>query len=366
MKYLKYILVAVSFCFVLNTQADEILDNYKKISDVIERVQSGEKKALDDLMAIALGEHPLELSDKIKAAVVYGLTTSNDSQKLADFLNKTGIEKSDVFSDKKFHTDCKACEGEGHTSKDCKSCVFGKCKNCKGQGVIEYDGLSGEKVKSICTKCQGTKKCVKCEGSGDMEKDCSTCIKGDVFDRSSVFKEYVNSVKDIDQMISQKIAQMEKVDTQVDSNVKTDSEVSKTMNLEEDINIKETKNENNEQPTEVKEEIEEDKEELIAEIADPRLESSFNEVKKLILNHENKHNQKIFNEIKFILDDKTPTMVLNFNESFYKNIGDTEKSVIHNFEKFWEARAFLNGYKGKVEIKLLNNEKNVNELLNSN
>ena len=89
MSCLKSILVVLSFCFALTTQAnDEIIDSYKKISEVIKRVQAGEKKALDDLTQIALGAHPLELSDKIKATVIYGLTTSNDSAKLNDFLSK--------------------------------------------------------------------------------------------------------------------------------------------------------------------------------------------------------------------------------------------------------------------------------------
>jgi len=371
MRCLKYILLSIAFCFALNLQAnEEVLNNYKKISEVINRVQAGEKKALDDLMNIALGEHPLELSDKIKATVIYGLTTSKDTQKLADFLDKIGMEKDDFYSHKKFHTDCKICEGEGHSLKDCRNCVFGKCKNCKGQGVIEYKGLNDEIVKSICTKCNGTKKCVKCDGVGDVKKDCSHCNKGDVFDNSSVFNEYVNSVKNIDQLINQKINQMEKVESSVETEVKENTEVSKKMSLEEDINIKETINENKEElPTEVKEEEEnkeENKEELLADIADPRLKASFNEVKRLIMNHENKHSTKIFNDIKFLLDEQTPTMVLNFNEAFYKNIGESEKNIIHNFEKFWEARAFLNGYRGKVDIKLINNEKNVSDLLNSN
>lgn len=364
MKGLKYLLMLMAFCFVLNIHANEMLDNYKKISEVIKRVQAGERKALDELMQIALGEHPLELSDKIKATVVYGLTTLNEPQKLADFLNKTGLNQKEIFADKKFHSDCKDCEGEGHSKADCKACVFGKCKNCKGQGVIEYKGLNDEVVSSICPKCVGTKKCTKCDGAGDMLSDCKSCIKGDVFDRSSVFKEYVNSVKDIDQMISQKINQMEKVDSVVETEVKEETNVSKKMNLEEDINIKENREEKKELPTEVKEE--DPKVEVLAEIADPRLERSFNEVKKLIENHQNKHNQKIFNDINFALNDSVPTMVLNFNEAFYKNIGESEKNVLHNFEKFWEARAFLNGYRGKVKIKLMNDDKNVSALMETN
>ena len=368
MRYLKHILVVLSFCLALNTFAnEEVLKSYKEISEVIKRVQAGEKKALDDLMAIALGEHPLELSDKIKATVIYGLTTSNDSAKLAGFLSKIGMESNDFFNDKKFKTDCKDCEGEGHSKTDCKACVFGKCKNCKGQGVIEYKGLNDEIVKSVCPKCVGSKKCVKCDGEGDMKTDCKGCSKGSVFDKSSVFSEYVNSVKDIDQLINQKITQMEKVDSVTNTEVKEESNVSKKMNIEEDLNIKETRNQE-QLPTEVKEEEEGDEEEVLelAEIADPRLAASFNEVKRLIENHQNKNNHQIFNEIKFQLQDNVPTMVLNFNEAFYRSIGEPEKNIIHNFEKFWEARAFLNGYKGKVEIKLVNDNKNVSDLLNSN
>ena len=365
MSYLKFLMAIVLFCSTLSLKAQsEMLDSYKKISDVIKRVQAGEKKALDDLMNIALGEHPLELSDKIKATVIYGLTTSNDSQKLSNFLSKIGSDSEEFFTDKKFHMDCKECEGEGNTGKDCKACVFGKCKNCKGEGNIEYKGLNDEIVKSICPKCQGTKKCVKCEGVGEMKKDCASCIKGQVFNRGSVFNEYVNSVKDIDQLISKKISQMEMVDTATETEIKEDSKVSKKMNLEEEINIKETQNNKQDLPTEVKEQ---EKEESIVDkaIADPRLEASFNEVKRLIENHQNKHNKRIFDEIKFTLNDSTPTMVLNFNDAFYKNIGTSDKEIIHNFEKFWEARAFLNGYKGKVEIRLINNKQNVSELLNT-
>ena len=108
MRYLKYILISVVFCFCSSAFAqDEVLQNYKKISEVIKRVEAGERKALDDLMNIALGEHPLELSDKIKATVIYGLTTSNNPQKLNDFLDKIGMEAKDFYSDKKFHKDCK-------------------------------------------------------------------------------------------------------------------------------------------------------------------------------------------------------------------------------------------------------------------
>ena len=365
MRYLKYILISVVFCFCSSVSAqDEVLQSYKKISEVIKRVEAGEKKALDDLMNIALGEHPLELSDKIKATVIYGLTTSNNPQKLNDFLDKIGMEAKDFYSDKKFHKSCQSCEGEGHTSTDCKQCVFGKCKNCKGTGTIEYKGLNDEIVKSVCTKCNGTKKCITCEGSGEMHKDCPSCAKGNVFDKSSVFNEYVNSVKDINQMIDQKINQMENVNSNVETEVKEDTNVTKKSNIEEDLNIKETKNEQPELPTEVKEEDEE--EHNIKEIADVRLETSFNEVKRLILNHENKHNKKICNEIKFKLNENTPTMVLDLNDAFYNALGENEKNIIHNFEKFWEARAFLNGYKGKVKVQLLNNDKNVSALLNQN
>ena len=364
MRYVRYILVMSVLCFTFSSHADEVLDSYKKISEVIKRVQAGERKALDDLMKIALGEHPLELSDKIKATVIYGLTTANDTKKLNDFLDKIGMKAEEFYTDKKFHTGCKACEGEGHSSSDCKNCVFGKCKNCKGTGVIEYKGLNDEIVKSVCPKCQGSKKCVPCEGSGEMQTDCPSCNKGNVFDRSSVFSEYVNSVKDIDALINQKINQMQTVDSVTETEVKEDTKVSSKSKIEEELDIKQTLNENKQDPPdEVKEEKEEDKDN-IEDITDVRLENSFNEVKRLIENHENKHNQKICNEIKFKLEDDVPTMVLNLNDSFYKNIGESDKDIIHNFEKFWEARAFLNGYKGKVEIKLINNDKNVNKLLN--
>ena len=345
----------------LNSHADEeVLNSYKKISEVIKRVQAGERKALDDLMKIALGEHPLELSDQIKSTVIYGLTTLNETQKLSGFLEKIGLDTSDFYSDKKFKTACKDCEGEGHESADCKDCVFGKCKNCKGVGSIEYDGLDGEVTKSVCPKCLGSKKCLKCEGSGEMETDCASCVKGDVFNRNSVFSEYVNSVKDIDLQLSKKIAQMEKVDSVTETEVKSESNLSKKMNIEEDYKIKQTKNE-------TKEELPEEK--VVAEdeepIKDLRLEASFNEVRRLIENHQNKHNQKICNEIAFTLHDNIPTMVLDLNDAFYNNISDSEKNVIHNFEKFWEARAFLNGYKGRVKVKLLNNDKSINGLLDA-
>ena len=67
--------------------------------------------------------------------------------------------------------------------------------------------------------------------------------------------------------------------------------------------------------------------------------------------------RKICNEIKFKLNENTPTMVLDLNDAFYNALGENEKNIIHNFEKFWEARAFLNGYKGKVKVQLLNNDK---------
>ena len=358
MKLIHIFISAILYFNIFSFADDTILDSYKSISEVIKRVQAGERKALDELMKIALGHHPLELSDKIKEAVIYGLTTLNRNQDLNNFLNQIGMESSDYYSGKKFKTACKLCEGEGHHSSDCKNCVFGKCRNCKGEGKIEYDGFDGEKIESICPTCSGTKKCLTCEGIGDVHKDCSHCAKGNVFDRNTVFKEYVNSVKNIDQMIDKKISQMENVSSTTDTQQDTKSKLSQKMNIEEDYNIKQSQNENQPQAKEEKPQVEE-----LEAITDSRLEASFNEVKELIRNHQNKHNQKICNNIKFEMHNETPTMVLNLNDSFFSTIGDLEKQLIHNFEKFWEARSFLNGYKGKVDTQLILKDRDATDLL---
>lgn len=359
MKFLSIFISVFLYFSSFSLADDALLESYKSISEVIKRVQAGERKALDELIKIALGSHPLELSDKIKEAVIYGLTTLNRTQELNDFLNKIGMESSDYYSDKKFKTACKLCEGKGHHSSDCKNCVFGKCRNCKGVGKIEYEGFDGEVIESICPTCSGTKKCLTCEGVGDVHTDCTHCAKGKVFDQSRVFSEYVNSVRKIDQLIDKKISQMENVDTKVDSKVSKSSKLAKKMNIDENYKIKQSQNGKEERKPELNQE-----EEQLEEIADSRLETSFNEVKQLIRNHQNKYNQKICNEIKFVVQDEMPTMVLTLNESFFKNIGDVEKELIHNFEKFWEARTFLNGYRDKVDTQLIINDKDATKLLN--
>ncbi len=56
---------------------------------------------------------------------------------------------------------CPSCKGSGY----CPACSEmeqskGECYNCKGQGVLVFQGQSPE-----CPNCKGTKKCPVCKGS---------------------------------------------------------------------------------------------------------------------------------------------------------------------------------------------------------
>ena len=355
MYFSKLSLVLIILLGALVVQAETVLERYQNILAVIERVEAGEKKALDELMKISLGEHPLELSEDIIKTVVLGLMKSKDPKKLEAYLKKVDEGSVKFLSDKKFQKECDECEGEGHQSTDCKSCVFGKCDNCKGVGFIKYKGFNDEDLESICNKCQGAKKCITCGGSGDLEHDCASCNKGSTFDNSSVFTEYKNSVSKINSLLSSKISQMEKVEVSTNTEVNENKKVSSEVNIEEDYKLTQVKKVDEDEPDEEKEKLKLFK--------DSRLERAFNEVKKLITNHQNRYSQTICNSIDFILSDDVPTLVLDLNKTFVNNIGQAEKEIIHNFEKFWEVRAILNGYENKVKTELLNNDKNVNALL---
>jgi len=353
----KLSLVLIILLGTLNSRAESMLESYRNILEVIERVEAGEKKALDELMKISLGEHPLELSEDIMKTVVLGLMKSKDSQKLKDYLKKIDKGAVKFLSDDKFKKDCDDCDGEGHQSEDCKDCVFGKCKNCKGLGVIKYKGFNEEIIESVCPRCHGAKKCIKCNGKGDLEHDCASCNKGSTFDNSSVFAEYKNSVADISKLLSSKITKMEKVDVVNKTETEENKKVSSKVNIEEDYKSTQVKKAEEEKP---EKEREKEKEKVFKDVS---LERAYNEVRKLIINHQNRYNQTICDSIDFTLTDDVPTLVLDLNKSFIKNIGQAEKETIHNFQKFWEVRAILNGYKSKVKTDLLNNEKKINELL---
>ncbi len=71
---------------------------------------------------------------------------------------------------------CPSCKGSG----TCAACVEmeqtkGECYNCRGQGVLIYQGQSPEcpncKGTKKCPICKGSMKCDYCDGSGKIAKD---------------------------------------------------------------------------------------------------------------------------------------------------------------------------------------------------
>ena len=59
---------------------------HEEIGKIIQKVSQDNKKALADLMAISLQNHPITLTQDIVKVVIFGLIRSNQTEKLSAYL----------------------------------------------------------------------------------------------------------------------------------------------------------------------------------------------------------------------------------------------------------------------------------------
>ena len=328
------------------TSKEKKVYSYEEISAIIEKVKLGNKKSLVDLMKVSLSDHPISLTEDIVKVVALALIKNKDAAKLKSYRSKIDAGLMSFLDEKQFKADCKKCEGEGDIKVKCKKCVFGKCDNCKGLGVIKYKGLDsknskkGAKVEeSICGKCHGVGKCLTCKGKSTIEHDCSSCKKGKSFDSSSLRSVMLKSLENISKLSEKKIS--------AQNSKNSLSETSRN----EDLKNLYTKTSKKSVKSSIGEEDSSD---------ESGIQKAFKETKAYIKEYEVRNDKNICTDISLKTINEIPTLVLDLNDEFMKDIDSVEREDTAKFTKYWKVKAIVNSYPKEVATLLMHQGKKVN------
>jgi hypothetical protein len=318
----------------------------EEIGAVIQKVSQDNKKALDDLMAISLQNHPITMTQDITKVVIFGLIRSNQTAKLSAYLKKVDPGLTGFLNQKKLNKGCKACDGEGETETKCKRCTFGKCYNCKGLGYIEYKGIKGasvkgaevKKEKSICNICHATGKCLKCKGEGKLKQDCSHCKQGMVLNKNSILKEMLKSIQNIS------IQTDSAVSIKSVNETKTSEELDSLFNQSVKKTVEQT-----------------DGNEQINPLEESEIQKAFKKAKAYIEDYELKNNKDICEDISLKYIDEVPALVLDLSDGYVQKVDSTKVREVSGFKKYWEDQAVIQGYDKEVATILMHNGLKVND-----
>lgn len=147
------------------------------------------------------------------SASAAGSENQNDSQSgFADNAGSSSLDGTSTIpaTQGKIITKCTACKGVG-------KCSVSTCRD----GRRTLQGFNGNSTEGICPACNGTGRCLKCEGSGSVLFPCSSCKgKGAIFSKSAALEQFKTSLEQAigvyEQNRKEALARVEKLKREAD------------------------------------------------------------------------------------------------------------------------------------------------------
>lgn len=149
----------------------DISDSHE-LQPILERVPELKPEAVQYVLRVGADDV------SVQSALALGLLQSlldgraGDSKRLLLLIEEMGLE-IDGVSREELSDGCAVCAGSGRVEIPCKSCNgTGKCIRCNGEGERKT-GLGDGTIH--CTTCRGTGQCPDCAGEGGTSEVCKAC-----------------------------------------------------------------------------------------------------------------------------------------------------------------------------------------------
>ncbi len=190
--------IAIFLTFSFSALGQELNkeSTYYQIYESAKKAKAKDSEGIRGLYKMSLKDHDdAELNKLLIKSTVLGMLSAN-SKVINTYMPAVdakfiALDPLAFLGQTPFQTKCFKCRGEGFNKHQCKHCIKGVCKNCKGQKQIVYKGLGRKIEVKKCELCQVTGKCISCDGKGTAHKGCHICYeKGSLFNRKPITEEY--------------------------------------------------------------------------------------------------------------------------------------------------------------------------------
>jgi len=173
---------------------------YYKIFESAKKAKAKDAAGIRGLYKMSLEDHKdPELNKLLIKSTVLGMLSAN-SKVINTYMPAVdakfiALDPLAFLGQAPFQNKCFKCRGVGFNKSQCKLCIKGVCKNCKGRKQIVYKGLGGRVEVKKCEICKITGKCISCDGQGNAHKGCHICFeKGTLFSRKAIPVEYTKTL----------------------------------------------------------------------------------------------------------------------------------------------------------------------------
>ena len=173
---------------------------YFKIYDSAQKAKNNDAEGIRGLYQMSLEDYKdSEINKMLIQSTILGMLNAN-SKAINKYMPSVDakfleLDSLSFLGQAPFQINCFKCKGLGFNKSQCKHCIKGVCKNCKGHKEIVYKGLGKKIERKKCELCKVSGKCISCDGKGTAHKGCHICYeKGTLFSRKAIPDEYSKSL----------------------------------------------------------------------------------------------------------------------------------------------------------------------------
>ena len=351
---------------------------YFKVHEAGVLAQKGDGEGIRELVKLTFEEKPEELTSAIVKAMTLGMLSANSKSTNPYIIKVNSVYLDNAFlnflDEEPFTIDCRLCE-DGKRESKCKSCLNGKCRNCKGAGEIRYRGLGGETVQKTCPTCKGEKKCSTCNGDRVEKKNCISCsARGSRFNKSAFKPEFQKALQYLVDL-TPKLAEEAGVYIGVGVNQAALARIDNVRKVQREKEAAEKARMQREKEAELARLEEEKKKKMTREVkqngqtviitefettegeSNENLNYAVFEFENYLKAQQKRTKSSIYEKCYGKYEGGKAMLYIEISDAFNANAASYKEQVLDGFYRFWKLRSGANGAGGNVDVKMLHGGK---------
>ena len=347
---------------------------YYQVYHAAINAQKGDVEGIRDLVKLTFEEKPEELTSAIVKSMTLGMLSTNSKSTNPYIIKVNSVYLDNPFlnflDEEPFTVKCRTCDGKGHRESKCRKCLTGACRNCKGEGQIQYKGLGGEVVRKECPLCKGEKVCLVCKGDKMEEKKCFSCSsRGTVFDKTAFKQQYDAALQYVIDL-TPKLAEEAGVYIGIGINKEALARVDDIRKAQKEREAAEKARMLAEKEAELARLEEERKKPVVKEIkqggqtiivtefemtegeSNENLDYAVFEFENYLKAQQKRTKSSIYEKVYGKYEGGKSMLYIEVSDSFNANAASYKEQVLDGFYRFWKLRSGANGAGGNVDVKM--------------